>query len=582
MSENTQINVSTTTEIVNVDVTETLQPVSLECFFANGSAQDTVVNVSETVQNIELNVTETQAQNVEIDFTYPSGPVGPQGPAGSSLWGTISGTLSAQTDLWKYLSAVGTSNFDIATLNNYLSTNNILLSSLNVNGQILSAGVPLHNIFLTSETDSQILSYNTQTELLSISNGNSVSLASLNDKNYINSNFLALSGGIVSGPVRINNNLTVFGNLTASGTTTFANTVFSVTSALSVVHIGSGPAVWVGNNGDGDIASFYDINQNIEILHVGGINSSFPNVGIKTSSPNKTLTVNGEISANSTIYDNAGNSSQWNSTYQIVSTLSAFWEESADIIPTVTNYLSTSNVTLCSINVEGVLSYKDINISDIFSNTKYLFNDVILLDNTQRYIYYGNGYQGINELNGVDITFDPDAPWTRWFVNLGNGPISGTNYDQGFEIYVYPNEIKKINYNGTSYSVLELYNLSNSQQWDSVYTTFTNNSANYILQGGNTLNSNLSVGTTNTRNLILETNNQARVTILSSGSVGIGTSAANQRLTVAGNISATGIIYTNNDIEITDSTKGIIHRSPNGNRWRTTITDSGTLSSVQI
>ena len=84
-----------------------------------------------------------------------------------SLWGSISGTLSAQTDLWSYLSAVGTSNFDIATLNNYLSTTPVLLSSLNVNGQILSAGTPLHNIFLTAETDAQTLTYIPSSYLLS-------------------------------------------------------------------------------------------------------------------------------------------------------------------------------------------------------------------------------------------------------------------------------------------------------------------------------------------------------------------------------------------------------------------------------
>jgi hypothetical protein len=280
-----------------------------------------LIDVSTTIENVNVEVVEASAASIGIEYFYPQGPTGPQGPAGSSLWGTISGTLSAQTDLWRYLSAVGTSNFDIATLNTYLSTNSILLCSLNVNGQILSAGIPLHNIFLTAETDSQTLSYNTQTELLSITNGNSVSLASLNDKNYVDTNFFPLSGGTISGPTRINNNLSVFGNLTASGTTTFANTVFSVTSALSVVHIGSGPAVWVGNNGDGDIASFYDIDQGIEILHVGGNNGTFPNVGVKTSTPNKDFTVKGEISASSTIYDNTGNSNQWNAAANLLTTV---------------------------------------------------------------------------------------------------------------------------------------------------------------------------------------------------------------------------------------------------------------------
>ncbi len=59
--------------------------------------------------------------------------------------------------------------------------------------------------------------------------------------------------------------------------------------------------MWVGNSGLGDIASFNDIDTGLEVLHIGGSNGSFPNVGVKTSTPNKTLTVSGEISATSDI-----------------------------------------------------------------------------------------------------------------------------------------------------------------------------------------------------------------------------------------------------------------------------------------
>jgi hypothetical protein len=214
--------------------------------------------------------------------------------------------------------------------------------------------------------------------------------------NYLNSNFLNLTGGTITGATVINNNLTVNGNLTATGTTTFANTVFSVTSALSVVHVGAGPAVWIGNNGLGDIASFYDIDQNIEVLHVGGINSTNPNVGIRTSTPNKTFTVVGEIS-------------------------------------------STSDIT-----------------------------------------------------------------------------TSGKIYIQGD---------------------------GNSDQWNAVYTNVQANSGNYILNGGNTVTAPLSVGTNTGQNFILETNSLNRMTILSSGNIGVNTNSPNERLAVSGNLSASGIAY---------------------------------------
>jgi hypothetical protein len=149
---------------------------------------------------------------------------------------------------------------------------------------------------------------------------NSASYATID---FTNDKFFPLSGGLITGNTRINGNVTIFGDLTSTGTQTFANTIFSTTSALSVVHVGIGPAVWVGNNGSGDIASFYDIDQGIEVFHIGGTNGDFPNVGVKTSAPNKDFTVNGEISASNTIWDANGNSDQWNSVYNTVQTNSA-------------------------------------------------------------------------------------------------------------------------------------------------------------------------------------------------------------------------------------------------------------------
>lgn len=372
--------------------------------------------------NVQIDITTIQ-DNINIDYSYPAGP---QGPAGVNEWGTILGTLSTQTDLWRYLSA---ETFSPSQLTAFLNTNAVTLCSLNVNGQILSAGVDLYDIFLTSETDSQTLSYTPSSYNLTISNGNTVNLSSINSTfaansgkyesvysnvqsnsanwqnayntgtvyqtnsssyattNYVNGNFFPLSGGVISGSTRINNNLTVFGNLTASGTTTFANTVFSVTSALSVVHIGSGPALYVGNDGSGDIASFYDIDQNVEILHVGGINSTAPNVGIKTSTPNKTLTVNGEISANNTIYDATGNSNQWNQSYNIATTY-----QSASGSFATTNFVQTNFLPLTGGTVTGITNLVG-TVSSI---------------NTPYYIVGTQPGYGINLLNRAN--FDPGTP----------------------------------------------------------------------------------------------------------------------------------------------------------------------------
>ena len=224
----------------------------------------------------------------------------------SANWNSVYSTVQSNSATnWNYQ---GT---DLKTLSSTWVGGNTAYTNLISNSAAYLSAVDLSLIQSTSANWNSVYSN---------VNSNSSTYATYD---YINNGFLPLSGGIISGATRINNNLTVFGNLTATGTTTFANTIFSVTSSLSVVHVGSGPALWVGNNGDGDIASFYDIDQGIEILHVGGNNGAFPNVGVKTSNPNVDFTVNGQISANNIIWSANGNSNNWNSVYSNVNSQSA-------------------------------------------------------------------------------------------------------------------------------------------------------------------------------------------------------------------------------------------------------------------
>lgn len=113
-------------------------------------------------------------------------------------------------------------------------------------------------------------------------------------------------------------NVTIFGNLVAQGSAFFTNTIVSVTSALSVINSGQGPALFVSQGkGLGDIAQFFDSDYESAVLHIGNAVDITGNIndgviGIKTDRPNKTLTVVGEISSTGTINDaivkyNAGN-----------------------------------------------------------------------------------------------------------------------------------------------------------------------------------------------------------------------------------------------------------------------------------
>lgn len=278
---------------------------------------------------------------------------------------------------------------------------------LNVNGNYLSGGVNLLDIFaLQPDLDRQTLSFNEANYDLSISSGNTVNLSAINttfqansgkyESNYTttelnsanwseaytnltsnsaaylsavdisllaaasgswNSNYTTVSQNSAYWADTRNNvtfeqNVTIQGNLTALGTSTFQNTVFTTTSALSVVNLGPGPALYVYQaSGPSDVASFYD-GDGIEVLHVGnaqGGGNPLGQVGINTSDPSAELTVNGAISSNGVITVLGGNSNQWNSAY--------------------TNLVSNSAIYLSGA-FDNKYFYKDINFT-ANANTKY-------------------------------------------------------------------------------------------------------------------------------------------------------------------------------------------------------------------
>ena len=309
---------------------------------------------------------------------------------------------------------------------------------------------------------------------------------------------------MVSGAVRFNSDVTIFGNLSSSGTQTFANTVFSTTSALSVVHVGSGPALYVGNNGNGDIASFYDIDQNVEILHVGGNNGSHPNVGVKTSTPNVTLTVNGEISAASNIYATGLELRQDTISSQTRIGLIRDFDNASGSEISFLKRRNLSNIPLSANDSLGVISFAgpffagasieakvdDLSQNNISSPTSLSFSTgtSAVNSNTTRMTIRSSGNVGINTT----------IPNERLTV-LGNVSSSNVIYDSA----------------------------GNSNQWNDVCTSYSNVSARVIVDSGNTRSQNMSIGTNDAYNLRLKTNgNSSRFTLLSSGEVGIGTTLA--------------------------------------------------------
>lgn len=175
--------------------------------------------------------------------------------------------------------------------------------------------------------------------------------ANLATRNFITTNFLPLSGGTITSGLSVEGdgffkqNVTVLGNLTALGTTTFASTVFNTsTSALSVVNYGPGPALYVLQGpGAFDVASFVD-GDGVEVLHVGNANpGGLGYVGVNESFPNKELTVRGSISATEILYVSGGNSNTWNNastTIQNTSGVTTFLQSNSSYFLTQNNNFS--------------------------------------------------------------------------------------------------------------------------------------------------------------------------------------------------------------------------------------------------
>jgi hypothetical protein len=189
-------------------------------------------------------------------------------------------------------------------------------SDVYTSGVIISAGVPLDTIIFNANNATLKSVYSTVSS-------NSAKWES--SYAYLNS----ISGGLVTfqslsttpvilSAANILGNVNIFGNLFAAGSAYFANTIITTTSALSVINSGPGPALFVSQGkGAGDIASFYDADNSKEVFHIGNATDTFGNdvdgvIGIKTSIPNKTLTVVGEISSTGAINDLTVNYTQGN------------------------------------------------------------------------------------------------------------------------------------------------------------------------------------------------------------------------------------------------------------------------------
>jgi hypothetical protein len=237
-------------------------------------------------------------------------------PIGCELAVTYLGSHISSTTI---ISAVNSESFSPSLTGNWEQTYNTVSSNSSIWSNWSSvSGDYLLNSSLTSLTGNWQQTYNNVSSTSSVwSNWSSVSsnyllstpLTSLTGNweqtyNNVSSSSSRWNAMFPSSGGTINGNILLTGSLSVLSGATYINTIFTNTSSLCIHNIGIGPALYVSQGaGPGDIASFYD-GDGVEVLHIGNALNPVSDgvIGIKTSNPNKTLTVAGEISASSDIW----------------------------------------------------------------------------------------------------------------------------------------------------------------------------------------------------------------------------------------------------------------------------------------
>ena len=118
----------------------------------------------------------------------------------------------------------------------------------------------------------------------------------------------------------------------------------------------------------------------------------------------------------------------------------------------------------------------------------------------------------------------------------GNLSASGLVYANGGNSSTWNSTTNIININSSKWNSNSTTVSVNSASWIGSTTIVAANSANWVLDGGNTKGANLVIGTNNANNFNLETSGTARVSISSTGQVGIGTTTPDADLVLYKNV----------------------------------------------
>jgi hypothetical protein len=238
------------------------------------------------------------------------------------------------------------------------------------------------------------------------------------------------------------------------------------------------------------------------------------------------------------------------------------FEDSSKTLPTVSSYLSTNNVSISSLTIVDSLS-----VAGTFG-----MDTMLIGTGATTVLYTGSDTVGINtEAPNKELTVIGDVSATGTFYGSGSGLTDLTDTAVRSLTADWQTSSTAVQTNSSDWNTAYDYSVEYSSL-SSSYLSQSETDSLYVSLTGGTITGSLTISATD--NLVL--------CVASDQKIGINTENPNHELTVIGSVSSTETIYTDGDVEVTDSTKGIILRSPNNSRWRVTVTDSGTLSAVAL
>ena len=247
------------------------------------------------------------------------------------------------------------------------------------------------------------------------------------------------------------------------------------------------------------------------------------NIGIREINPVYALTVNGSISSNSTIFDGFGNSTNWNSTFIYVSSVSA----NNNAVNTLISEISSNLVLKTGGTIFGPIfttkTLTSLFVTDELVTKRYvdsLFFETTISGNFVPSLYYVKTEIDdflLNPTSVYNTTCSLSSNWnsvySNWFQNSSKFENLNTVVNQGsgawYSVYSYINSTSALEEDQNETTTYVLNNSANinetrnivgtlSSNWNSVYSTF--NSLSSLEQESrnafNSLSSRLVEGTT--------------------------------------------------------------------------------------